>query len=142
MQEQEMIQYYATLGFGSKPVMKMVFAISEEDAIKTIHETYPEAYIISLLSIDDVIEIGKDVQLGNVFHVVETIKESNGSIKFKNHKEKNVSVEQLQVKYENRNCIILSPKELSSMLESLKKWTIEHSQNELPLLSKSLNYNK
>ncbi len=132
-------QYFiANLSFGASPTLKMVIAADRQDAIETVYDNYEHANLVGLLSLDELDEIAKTVDEGNAYFVTEMHKDGD-RVSTKSILEKGSTLEQLKIKYENRDAVIVDCIQMKAVVQGIYQWLENEGVNQSPLLSPRLH---
>ncbi|HDR9189350.1 TPA: hypothetical protein QDB51_003437 [Burkholderia vietnamiensis] len=132
-------QYFiANLAFGMSLALKMVVATDRQDAIQTIYDNYEHANILGLLSLDELDEIAKAADEGSTYFVTEVHKDGDRLIT-NSITEKGSSLEQLKIKYENRDTAIMNCDQMKTMVDGIYQWLQREGTTQQPLLSNRLH---
>lgn len=132
-------QYFlANLAFGNSPALKMVIARDRKDAIQTVYDNYHHANILGMISLDELDEITKAVDEGKAYFVTEMHKAGDEVI-MKPVIERGTSFEQLKIKYENRDAIIMDCNQMREIVFDIYRWLESEGQHQSPLHSARLS---
>ena len=116
----------------------MVIAADRQDAIETVYDNYEHANLVGLLSLDELDEIAKTVDEGNAYFVTEMHKDGD-RVSTKSILEKGSTLEQLKIKYENRDAVIVDCIQMKAVVQGIYQWLENEGVNQSPLLSPRLH---
>jgi hypothetical protein len=125
--------FYASVIFGLNQSEEIIIAKDLKDAIKTINNYYSEPLISYIVSAKELIyfldKIESD-QKENHYFVLEIVIDGN-EIKRQAFEEIGISMEELKIKYEKRECVFLHTDVLKQELEKVLSRVAETSETAL-----------